>query len=54
MVEADNNAAVAQFSAAFGSRTGMRLETLIGVNPAVSVPVPSLTPGRSLEPADAD
>ena len=53
MVEADSNAAVAQLSAAFGNRTGMRFETLIGVNPALAVPIPSLTPAHSMDPADA-
>lgn len=54
MVEADSNAAVAQLSAAFGSRTGMRFETLIGVNPTVAVPVPSIATPHVLEPTDAD
>ena len=53
MVEADSNAAAAQLSAAFGTRTGMRFETLTGVNPAVTVPVPSIAKPPVLEPADA-
>lgn len=53
MVEADSNAAVAQLSAAFGHRTGMRFETLIGVNPAVAVPIPSPVPPRLPQPVDA-